>query len=86
MSGRAFTSDTHRPVVGSNPTKSSCRALVPRVYSGLPRNREQPGATYGSLALKVLCFVVGKHGDRLAILPFNIYKYLQTYTLLEGNV
>ena len=38
-------------VVGPNPTESFCWALVPQVCSDLPRNREQPGAAYGSLAL-----------------------------------
>ena len=40
--------------MGSNPTESSCWALVPQVCSNLPRNREQPGAVYDSLALKGL--------------------------------
>ena len=54
--------------MGSNPTESSCWALMPQVCSDLPRNREQPGAAYGSLALKACYFLVRKHGDRLPIL------------------
>ena len=52
------------------PTESSCWALMPQVCSDLPRNQKQPGAVYGSLALKALYFLVRKHGDRLAILTF----------------
>ena len=43
---------------------------MPQVCSDLPINREQPGAAYGSLALRVLYFLVRKHRDRLAISTF----------------
>ena len=35
----------------------SCWALVPQVCSDLPKNREQPGTAYGSLALKARLFL-----------------------------
>ena len=56
--------------MGSNPTESFGWAVVPQVCSDLPRNREQPGVAYGSLALKVLYFLVCKHRDRIAILTY----------------
>ena len=60
---------------GFNPTESSCWALVPQVCSDLPRNQEQPGAAYGSLALKALLFLSAlAHETDLAILTnFLIY-------------
>ena len=43
--------------------------LVPQVWSDLPRNREQPGAAYGSFALKALQFRSAlAHETDLAIL------------------
>ena len=43
--------------MGSNPIESSCWALVPQVCSDLPKNREQPGTAYGSLAPKASLFL-----------------------------
>ena len=44
-----------------NPTESSHWALAPHVCSNPPRNREQPVALYGSLALKACYFSALKH-------------------------
>ena len=38
-----------RVLRSSNPTESSCWALMPQVCSNLPGNREQPGIAYRSL-------------------------------------
>ena len=43
--------------MGLNPTESSCWALASQVCSELPRNQDQPGAAYGSLALKARLFL-----------------------------
>ena len=53
--------DISKWVVGSSPTESSCWALVPQVRSDLPRNREQPGAVFGSLAHEACYFSVHKN-------------------------
>ena len=37
-----------------NATETLLLALVPHVCSELPRNKEQPGAAYSSLALQTL--------------------------------
>ena len=67
-------------VVGSNPTEPSCWARVPQVCSDLPRNREQPDAAYGSLALKARYLSVRQLHD-LSIKLQNITSIWPSYGL-----